>query len=400
MAFDRAGQAVAGRRHRAGPEPGRPGEGAGPDAAISPRLLWSSGSGTGFLSRRRHATTTGRRARKGTWCSGTSTASVAVARFEIPSGATATCLALRRDGSSVAGCIESADGRRPVLVWDVASRRLRHQFAARATALAYSDDGELLASGDEDGRINVWKLPEGQQIAAFSQGRNTIECFSLTRNPQRNTDGKQGWLLAAGDSGGSIVVWDLIDRASDFAMSRRRLQRERRRVFPRRCDPGFGRPDGHHVPLGLGQRPESPESQVWLPQVGPGFHSSMANGWRWGSTFRTTPVILRSGFGSWTRARDPDAARADRTRAVGALAPDGRKLAALSQDWRLAIWDLPEGRLDAILNAPKGYSADNAAMAFSGDGRQFAACSGREAKLWDVESGKVLRSFVASAGSR
>ncbi len=46
------------------------------------------------------------------------------------------------------------------------------------------------------------------------------------------------------------------------------------------------------------------------------------------------------------------------------FAPDGRKLAALSRDWRLAIWDVRTGRLDAILNAPKGYSADNAGLAF------------------------------------
>ncbi len=135
--------------------------------------------------------------------------SAAVARFEIPAGAKATCLTLRPDGSSVACTVAAPDGQGQLLVWDVASGRLRRRFAVKATAVAYSDNGELLAGGDEDGRISVWRLPEGEKIAGFFQGRNTIECLSLTRTPQRNSEGKQGWLLAAGDSGGSIVVWDL-----------------------------------------------------------------------------------------------------------------------------------------------------------------------------------------------
>jgi hypothetical protein len=78
--------------------------------------------------------------------------------------------------------------------------------------------------------------------------------------------------------------------------------------------------------------------------------------------------------------------------------PDGRKLAALSQDWRIAIWDLTTGGLDAILSAPKGYSADNAALAFSADGLQLAACAGREARLWDLASGKMLRVWQLPPG--
>jgi hypothetical protein len=38
-------------------------------------------------------------------------------------------------------------------------------------------------------------------------------------------------------------------------------------------------------------------------------------------------------------------------------------------------------------------TADNAALAFSADGTRFAFCAGQEAKLWDVASGRELRTW-------
>jgi serine/threonine protein kinase len=133
----------------------------------------------------------------------------AVAQIEIPGSATSECLALQPDGSTVAASLIHADGQAHVMVWDVETCRLRHQFAGQATALAYSEDGELLAIGDEAGRVRVWNMSTGRPMADLLQGRNTIHCFSFTRNPHRDAAGKRNWLLAAGDSGGSIVVWDL-----------------------------------------------------------------------------------------------------------------------------------------------------------------------------------------------
>jgi len=48
-----------------------------------------------------------------------------------------------------------------------------------------------------------------------------------------------------------------------------------------------------------------------------------------------------------------------------AFSLDGRKLAALSQNWELAVWTVVSNRLDHLLDAPAGESADNAALCFS-----------------------------------
>ena len=70
------------------------------------------------------------------------------------------------------------------------------------------------------------------------------------------------------------------------------------------------------------------------------------------------------------------------------LSPDGRSMAGLSQDWELAVWDLKTGRLIFLLDPPRGFFADNAALVFSPDGRFIAYSADKEARLWEVASGR------------
>jgi hypothetical protein len=49
------------------------------------------------------------------------------------------------------------------------------------------------------------------------------------------------------------------------------------------------------------------------------------------------------------------------------------------------------GRRRFLLDCPRGVVADNAALAFRGDGKQLAAGSGTGAVLWDTETGREVR---------
>src|SRR5437762_1400545 len=64
------------------------------------------------------------------------------------------------------------------------------------------------------------------------------------------------------------------------------------------------------------------------------------------------------------------------------FSPDGRFLAALASNWRIAIWNVLSGRLLHVLEGPVGEFADNAALAFNTDASHFAFATGREARLW------------------
>src|SRR5207237_4796519 len=66
---------------------------------------------------------------------------------------------------------------------------------------------------------------------------------------------------------------------------------------------------------------------------------------------------------------------------------DGQRLAALSHNWQVAIWETASGRLEYLFDVPRGVFADNAALAFSRDAQKFAFAAGQEAKLWDLAPG-------------
>jgi hypothetical protein len=70
------------------------------------------------------------------------------------------------------------------------------------------------------------------------------------------------------------------------------------------------------------------------------------------------------------------------------FAANGKRIAALSIDWRVAIWDLPSGNLRYLLDVTPGNTADNAGLALSADGQKFAISVGHEAKLWDFGTGE------------
>ena len=100
-----------------------------------------------------------------------------------------------------------------VVAWDATTGRVLFRRADQgATYVALTPDATLLASGHENGRIAVWSLPEGNPIATLKAGRNTINCLAFGRDALRRKQPKtqeSGWLLATGDAGGVVLIWDL-----------------------------------------------------------------------------------------------------------------------------------------------------------------------------------------------
>ena len=68
--------------------------------------------------------------------------------------------------------------------------------------------------------------------------------------------------------------------------------------------------------------------------------------------------------------------------------PDGRRVVSASRDYTDKVWDVATGKCVATL---KGHSKDAKCAAVSPDGRRVVSASGdKTLKVWDVETGKCV----------
>ena len=92
-------------------------------------------------------------------------------------------------------------------MWNYDDGSIKGQFQAhghRIRALAFSPDGEHLASAGEDKKINIWNIATGQKETSIEHGPGKVLtiCFC--------GDGR----LASGGSDNIVRVWDLNTQAA------------------------------------------------------------------------------------------------------------------------------------------------------------------------------------------
>jgi serine/threonine protein kinase/WD40 repeat protein len=288
-----------------------------------------------------------------------------------------------------------ADEKGAVAVWETASgREVFRAATSQGTELALASDSSLLAAGQEDGRIMVWSLPKGDPIATFKADRIPVTSLAFGRDPSRrpNTNSSgSGWLLAAGDHGGSLSIWDL--RENSLRSTGHNVASD-----PEILALAFS-PDGMTLAsTGRGAVVlwDIASGQVLLVTPGAGNYSTalafspdggqLAVGGH--SAFGWDEGVLVSDL---EQRRGIDSLRGLRKHvALITVSEDSRLVGALSNDWRVGIWDRAARRLLHILEVTPGTYTDNAALAFSSDGRRLAFSAGQEASLWDVVTGEPI----------
>jgi WD40 repeat protein len=284
-----------------------------------------------------------------------------------------------------------------ITVWDAEHGKTIRQIETadrKVTAIALSPDGRLLAAGDEKGRLVLWTLPEGAEISVASAGSSRLNCLAFGRSvrQQFNPDRTARWLLAGGDAAGRVTVWDLGRRAPRtycqgtyydiaalaFCPDGTTLA-STGRVNSTLWDIATGRPlvevqcsdnmtglaispDGRKLACSMHQLQHPPELaheglQVWDLEYERGIQNLRG---------LESPI-------AHTKVQFSD---------------DGSRVAALSIDWRVAIWDRRTGFLQSVFDVTPGLTADNTGLAFSHDGRKLAVSVGHEARMWDLQTGQ------------
>jgi WD40 repeat protein/serine/threonine protein kinase len=226
-------------------------------------------------------------------------------------------------------------------------RRLRQRnlldlsgHSAQVQSVAFSPDGQRVASAGVDRTIKIWNTRTGQETLAIEAHAGPITSVAYSPDGQR---------LASASGDGSLRIWNALTGQEDVVI------------------------EGHA---------DSVQSVAFSPD---GRQLASAG-------FDTTVKIWDARTGQERHALR------GHTSSVQSLAfsPDGRRLASGGIDRTVRIWDVRTGKESLALS---GIAGEIRSVAFSPDSRRVACASyDRMTRIWDADTGQPWL-FIAGHAS-
>jgi WD40 repeat protein len=259
--------------------------------------------------------------------------------FELPISTPPTTPALLAIAPVIPALVKPTSTSEPVFLLDHTLKG----HSGWVTGVAFSADGQRLASGSWDQTVKFWDVHTGQAVSTVASKMKEVQALAFSRD---------GHWLAAENASDAVTVWD--------ATTGREI-----RTLP------------SDKPLGV-----------------------LGSNWVYSIAFSPDGQWLAAGVDDKTvRLWDVKTGRALRDltalrRSViyAAFSPDGRLLASGNDDKSIRIWEASSGQEIARLS---GHKKPIYAVAFSPDGHCLASGGAdKTIKLWDVPAGRELRTLT------
>ncbi len=242
--------------------------------------------------------------------------------------------------------LASGSGDNKIKLWDWKTGTELKTLAGHQngiTRVVFSPDGTLLASASQDNTIKLWNWQEGREIKSLVGHRDGV--LDLAFSPHNP------W-LASGSQDKTIKIWNLIDGKVIYT-----LKGHNARVLAVAFSP-----DGKILASG------SYDNTIKLWSLEDGSEISTLNG-----------------HSAWVSSLE--------------FSPDGKILASSSGDKTIKLWNWENGEEIRTLEGHYDKVTD---LTFSPDGRTLASASGgldKTVKVWHIDNGKEITTLKGHTGS-
>ncbi|RCJ37914.1 hypothetical protein A6770_14080 [Nostoc minutum NIES-26] len=238
--------------------------------------------------------------------------------------------------------LATSDTKGEIQIWDTGTVKqlIRCRGHLHWTwAISFSPDGQYLASVADDYLVKLWDVETGQCLQTYKGHTYSVNSVAFSPN---------GGILASCGQDLTIRLWQ---------------------VAPEKLNPEVQTLVGH-------------EGRVWAIAFHPDGQTLASCSED--CTIRLWDVASGNCLCVWQAH--------DRWVYSVAFSPDGRILASSSYDNTIKLWDI---NTQKCLQTLRGHRQTGTAIAFSPNGQQLASSSfDRTVKLWDVTTGDCLKTFL------